>query len=56
MLSFARSLAVVMSQNQMIYKLGEGGPVFKALGGGAHAGHRQSRLGAGHPDLVFALS
>jgi ribose transport system permease protein len=22
-----------MSQNQMIYKLGEGGPVFKAMGG-----------------------
>jgi ribose transport system permease protein len=38
MLSFARSLAVVMSQNQMIYKLGEGGPVFKALGGGAMLG------------------
>ena len=38
MLSFARSLAVVISQNQMIYKLGEGGPVFKALGGGALLG------------------
>jgi ribose transport system permease protein len=38
MLSFARSMAVVMSQNQMIYKLGQGGPVFKALGGGAMFG------------------
>jgi hypothetical protein len=35
MLSFARSLAVVMSQNQMIYQLGPGGATFKALGGGA---------------------
>lgn len=35
MLSFARSLAVVLSQNQMIYQLGPGGPTFKAIGGGA---------------------
>jgi ribose transport system permease protein len=34
MLSFARSVAVVLSQNQMIYKLGSGGPTFKAIGGG----------------------
>jgi ribose transport system permease protein len=38
MLSFARSLAVVMSQNQMIYQLGPGGVTFKALGGGAMLG------------------
>jgi ribose transport system permease protein len=38
MLSFARSLAVVMSQNQMIYKLGSDGAVFKAIGGGAVLG------------------
>ena len=38
MLSLARSLAVVISQNQMIYQLGEGGAVFKALGGGALLG------------------
>ncbi len=38
MLSFARSVAVVISQNQMIYKLGAGGPVFKAIGGGATLG------------------
>jgi ribose transport system permease protein len=38
MLSFARSLAVVISQNQMIYKLGQGGPVFKEFGGGAMLG------------------
>jgi ribose transport system permease protein len=38
MLSFARSLAVVISQNQMIYKLGPGGPVFKEIGGGAMFG------------------
>jgi ribose transport system permease protein len=34
MLSLARSLAVVLSQNRMIYKLGTGGPTFKELGGG----------------------
>jgi ribose transport system permease protein len=38
MLSFARSIAIVLSQNQMIYKLGSGGPVFKALGGGTNFG------------------
>jgi ribose transport system permease protein len=38
MLSFARSLAVVMSQNQMIYQLGPGGPAFKIMGGGAILG------------------
>jgi ribose transport system permease protein len=38
MLSFARSLAIVLSQNQMIYKLGVGGPVFKELGGGTNFG------------------
>src|SRR5258707_5780200 len=38
MLSFARSMAIVLSQNQMIYKLGSGGPVFKELGGGTHFG------------------
>lgn len=38
MLSFARSIAVVMSRNQMIYKLGSGGPVFKEIGGGAILG------------------
>src|SRR5882724_3869443 len=34
MLSFGRSLAVVLSQNKMIYKLGPGGPIFTAIGGG----------------------
>jgi len=34
MLSLGRSLAVVLSQNKMIYKLGPGGPVFTAIGGG----------------------
>ncbi len=38
MLSFARSAAVVLSQNQMIYKLGPGGPIFKEIGGGAILG------------------
>src|SRR6266403_1086483 len=34
MLSLGRSLAVVLSQNRMIYKLGPGGPIFTAIGGG----------------------
>jgi ribose transport system permease protein len=42
MLSFARSLAVVLSGNRMIYNFGPGGPAFKAIGGG-------SILGLSHP-------
>jgi ribose transport system permease protein len=34
MLSIARSLAIVLSENRVIYQLGPGGDVFKALGGG----------------------
>ena len=35
MLSIARSVAVVLSGNRMLYKFGPGGPAFKTLGGGA---------------------
>jgi ribose transport system permease protein len=35
MLAIARSVAVVLSGNRMIYKFGPGGPPFKALGSGA---------------------
>jgi len=38
MLSFARSIAIVLSQNKMIYQLGHGGAVFKELGGGTNLG------------------
>jgi ribose transport system permease protein len=38
MLSFARSLAVVLSGNRMIYNFGPGGPAFKAIGGGSLLG------------------
>ncbi|MBN8997231.1 MAG: ABC transporter permease [Rhizobiales bacterium] len=38
MLSFARSLAVVLSGNRMIYNFGPGGPAFKWIGGGAFLG------------------
>jgi len=38
MLSFARSLAVVLSGNRMIYNFGAGGPAFKSIGGGAFLG------------------
>lgn len=48
MLSFARSIAVVLSQNRMIYQLGPGGPVFKELGGGAF-------LGLAHPVWVLIV-
>ena len=34
MLAIARSVAVVLSGNRMIYKFGPGGPAFKILGGG----------------------
>ena len=35
MLSIARSVAVVLSGNRMLYKFGPSGPAFKYLGGGA---------------------
>ncbi len=35
MLAIARSAAVVLSGNRMLYNFGPGGPAFKALGGGA---------------------
>jgi ribose transport system permease protein len=35
MLSIARSIAVVLSGNRMLYKFGPGGPEFKYFGGGA---------------------
>jgi ribose transport system permease protein len=34
MLSFARSCAIVLSQNKMIYEFGPSGPTFKIIGGG----------------------
>ncbi len=34
MLSIARSMAVVLSENRVIYKFGEDGPFFKSIGGG----------------------
>ena len=45
MLAIARSAAVVLSGNRMLYKFGPGGPTFKTLGGG--------ELGIGHS---FSLS
>jgi ribose transport system permease protein len=38
MLSAARSVAVVMSGNRMLYNFGHGGPTFKAIGSGAFLG------------------
>ena len=38
MLSFARSLAIVLSENKMIYDFGPYGPTFKAIGGGQFLG------------------
>ena len=49
MLSVARSVAVVLSGNRMIYNFGPGGPTFKALGAG--------RMALGHiGDAAIALS
>jgi len=49
MLSLGRSLAVVLSQNKMIYKLGPGGPIFTAIGGGNQI------LGIANPVWVLLL-
>jgi ribose transport system permease protein len=38
MLSFARSVAIVLSENKMIYEFGPSGAVFKAIGGGQNFG------------------
>ena len=38
MLSVARSLAIVLSENQMIYEFGPYGDTFNAIGGGAILG------------------
>lgn len=38
MLSLARSVAIVLSENKMIYEFGPGGPTFKAIGGGQNLG------------------
>ena len=43
MLAIARSVAVVLSGNRMIYKFGPGGPPFKALGSGAWHHHAEIR-------------
>jgi ribose transport system permease protein len=48
MLSFARSAAVVLSQNKMIYDFGPHGPPFKHIGGG-------QILGLSHPLWVLIL-
>ena len=49
MLSLGRSLAVVLSQNKMIYKLGPGGPIFTAIGGGSQI------LGIANPVWVLLV-
>jgi ribose transport system permease protein len=48
MLSFARSLAIVLSGNQMIYEFGPSGIIFKAIGGG-------QILGLSNPVWVLIL-
>ena len=57
MLSVARSFAVVLSQNKMIYEFGPDGDIFKAIGGGEIARRRQPGLAAaGHdPGLRIRL-
>jgi ribose transport system permease protein len=48
MLSFARSVAIVLSGNRMIYEFGPDGATFKAIGGGAF-------LGLAHPVWVLVI-
>lgn len=45
MMSIARSLAVVFSGNQMLYKFGPDAPIVKAIG--------QAKFPSGHPDSMF---
>jgi ribose transport system permease protein len=52
MLSIARSVAVVLSGNRMLYQFGTGGPTFKALGGGAL--HISGTFELSHP-LLFLI-
>ena len=53
MLAIARSVAVVLSGNRMIYKFGPGGPAFKALGSGSW--NITSKLALSSPLLFLIL-
>jgi len=53
MLSIARSVAVVLSGNRMIYKFGPGGPAFKLFGGGEW--HITSGLSISYPLLFLVV-
>ena len=56
MLSLARSLAIVISENKMIYQFGPDGPAFKIIGGGQNLGlNRVSEALFGTP-LPFQLA
>jgi ribose transport system permease protein len=52
MLAIARSAAVVLSGNRMLYNFGPGGPAFKALGSGEW--HITSKFGLSSP-LLFLI-
>src|ERR1700688_3558647 len=52
MLAIARSVAVVLSGNRMIYKFGPGGPAFKSLGSGSW--NITSKLALSYP-LLFLI-
>lgn len=57
MLSVARSVAVVLSGNRMIYNFGPGGPTFKAFGSGRldliHFGH--GALSLSNPLIILVI-
>ena len=56
MLSVARSLAIVLSQNKMIYEFGPDGDTFNAIGGGDDPRASRTRSGCWSLlTLVFAL-
>ena len=55
MLSIARSVAVVLSGNRMIYNFGPGGPIFKKFGSGEVEfwGHGEHALALSYPLLIL---
>ncbi len=56
MLSVARSVAVVLSGNRMIYNFGPGGPVFKKFGNGfVQFGSGESALQLSYPLLMLVV-
>jgi ribose transport system permease protein len=56
MLSFARSVAIVLSDNKMIYQFGPGGPAFKVIGGGQNIGLNEISMALFGAPLPFQIA